>query len=108
MEEDEYLKQSKSKNFKSQMKDFIVDDTFSDDENDEDYNELEDSTDKSESNGFKTLLDATNEFVYLKDILHFLNQNNNAYYNHLMSMISDKDKFDLSVCIDKTEKRLIK
>ena len=96
---------SKTKNFKWQLKDFIVDDLNEDDDDDEDYNELEHSF---EGNGikFKTNLDSQDEFIYLRDVMNYLRDNNLDYYNHLMMLIADNDKVELSQYITKAEIRL--
>ncbi len=96
---------SKTKNFKWQLKDFIVDDLGDDDEDDEDYNELEHSFEKKGSK-FTTNLDSQDEFIYLKDVLNYLSQSNPEYYNHLMMLIVDKDKVDLSNYINMAEIRI--
>ncbi len=97
---------SKTKNFKRQLKDFIVDDLEDEDDiDDEDYNELENSF-EDDGQRFKTNLDAQDEFIYVRDVLNYLNESNADYYNHLMSLMSDKDKQQLSGYIYKAEIRM--
>jgi hypothetical protein len=96
---------SKTKNFKWQLKDFIVDDLGDDDEDDEDYNELDNSFEKKGSK-FTTNLDSQDEFIYLRDILNYLSQSMPEYYSHLMMLIGDKDKADLSNWINMAEIRI--
>ena len=105
VEERENQLKSKTKNFKWQMKDFIVDDLYGDDEDDEDYNELENSF-ESDLTKFRTNLDMQDEFLYLRDVMSFLRGSNPDYYNHLMMLMSDKDKEELGNYIYKAEIRL--
>jgi hypothetical protein len=73
-----------------------------DDEDDEDYNELENSFEKN-NDFFKTPLESQDEILYFRDILNFISQNKPDYYNRLMSLISDSQKSELAILIEKAQ-----
>ena len=75
-----------------------------DDEDDEDYNELENSFEKN-NDFFKTPLESQDEILYFRDILNFISQNKPDYYNHLMSLISDSQKSELAILIEKAQNK---
>jgi hypothetical protein len=87
-----------------QLKDFIVDDLDDEDEEDEDYDEMENNHEKETR--FKTNLDMQDEFIFLRDVLNFLRERNEGYYNHLMMLMDEKEKRELGGYINKAEMRL--
>ena len=67
-----------------------------DDEDDEDYNEFDDSTEKKSGENFTTRLDLQDEVVYLRDILNYLSVNNNQYYCAILNSLNDSVKYELN------------
>lgn len=81
-----------------------MDDLDDDDEDDEDYNEMEHSLEREMR--FKTNLDMQDEYIYLRDVMNFIRESNIDYYNHLMTLMGDKEKAELSGYINSAEARL--
>lgn len=49
----------------------------------------------------------TEEFLFLRDVLKFLKENNPNFYNSLFNSLTENNKYLLNDIVDKAEKRLL-
>jgi len=53
----------------------------------------------------KTYIENQCEFTYVKSVLNYVHQSNQAYYGELLSLVTEEEKTSLTTSIEKSEKR---